>query len=286
MHVIHRFLLDKYQTSRPVSEARLLDYGCGNGEMVEEGRHRGLNVYGVEAFYEGSNSREIVAGKGLLGEEIRELLQGRIPFPDRYFDFVVSNQVFEHVTDMVAVLKEIERVLVPGGIFVSLFPSQDVIREGHCGVPFIHWFPRTSRWRYSYMLLCRSVGFGYFTGSQSRSQWVIHFLEWLDKYTVYRPYNEIWQSFSCHFPRVYRIEEDYLAYRLGEGKLRSVANVVRLPLVRSLGAWLYRKLGGLVIVCEKARHESRPAVEVNRPPEAMFLRLPPERSLDGVALPL
>ncbi len=35
---------------------------------------------------------------------------GHIPFPDASFDFVTSNQVFEHVADPDAVLAEITRV--------------------------------------------------------------------------------------------------------------------------------------------------------------------------------
>lgn len=252
MHVIHRFLLHKCDEMVSHPNARFLDYGCGKGEIVEEGRHRGLNIYGVEAFYEGGNSREIVRGKGLLGNEIRELKQGKIPFPDSYFDCVLSNQVFEHVSDMNAVLKEIDRVLVPGGTLVSMFPSKDVIREGHCGVPLIHWFPKRSRLRYYYMFMFRRLGLGYFTSNKSRSQWTIEFLDWLDTYTFYRPYGEIWQSFSNHFPTLYRIEDEYLVYRLRSCNLTSLATVVRLPLFNHLAKWLYKKLGGLAIVGRKA----------------------------------
>jgi SAM-dependent methyltransferase len=257
MHVIHRFLLHKCEEMVSHPSARILDYGCGDGEIVLEGRNRGLNIYGVEAFYKGSNSKEVVEAKGLLGNEIKELIEGRIPFPDHYFELVVSNQVLEHIADMNAVLKEIDRVLVPGGTFISLFPSRDVIREGHCGIPFIHWFAKTGRARYHYMLVLRSLGLGYFTGNKSRIQWVLEMLDWLDKYTVYRPYGEISQSFSSFFPTVQRIEDEYLAYRLREDNLTNLAIVIRHPIFHHLARWLYKKLGGLVLSA-KSRQKSDP----------------------------
>ena len=52
------------------------------------------------------------------------------------FDLVLSNQVIEHVEDLDAVLCEIHRVLKPGGAFLSLFPSKDVIRKTIVASPF------------------------------------------------------------------------------------------------------------------------------------------------------
>ena len=101
------------------------------------------------------------------------------------------------------------------------------------------------------MLLFRSLGFGYFTAHKSRSQWASDFLDWLDKYTFYRPYDEIWQSFSHQFPRISRIEDEYLAYRLRDCNQARLAIVVRLPGFNHSVKWLYKKLGGLAVLCEK-----------------------------------
>ncbi len=254
MHVIYQFLLRKCENMVCEPGARILDYGCGNAEIVIEGRRRGLKIYGVEAFYKGSNSKAVVQAKWLLGDAVKELVEGRIPFPDHHFDLVLSNQVLEHVSDLNAVLREIDRVLVPGGAFISLFPSKEVMREGHCGIPFVHWFARTSRVRYHYMLLLRSLGFGYFTGNKTRSQWVLDTLDWLDKYTVYRPYGEIQQIFSNYFPTVQRIEDEYLAYRLRNNNLANLAILIRHPMLHHVARWLYTKLGGLVLSA-KSRQE-------------------------------
>jgi len=45
-----------------------------------------------------------------------------IPVEDRRFDHVVFNQVLEHLPDPIAVLKELRRVLKPGGRIICTFP--------------------------------------------------------------------------------------------------------------------------------------------------------------------
>ncbi len=46
----------------------------------------------------------------------------------------------EHVDDLNFTLSELARVFKPSGKVLTLFPSAEVIREGHCGIPFAHWF--------------------------------------------------------------------------------------------------------------------------------------------------
>jgi SAM-dependent methyltransferase len=99
--------------------------------MVAEGRNRGLDIVGVEAFYGGSQAKEIAISKGLLNVSIFPLDENfKIPFPDNCFDLVVSNQVMEHVQDLSLTFMEINRVLKPNGRFLVLFPDKSVFREG------------------------------------------------------------------------------------------------------------------------------------------------------------
>jgi ubiquinone/menaquinone biosynthesis C-methylase UbiE len=127
---------EKYAANNP--DATILDYGCGSGDVVIAGRERGLNFFGADVFYGGADSAKArIEKSGWMGVAIKEIVDGKLDFPDRQFDLVVCNQVFEHVEDLDAVLLEIHRVLKPGGDMLALFPVLDTWREGHCGIPFV-----------------------------------------------------------------------------------------------------------------------------------------------------
>jgi SAM-dependent methyltransferase len=71
---------------------------------------------------------------------------GRIPVPDATFDFVFSDQVFEHVLDQPTAFREIVRILTPGGVSVHVIPAKWQLIEGHIKVPLggLRPFKRTS----------------------------------------------------------------------------------------------------------------------------------------------
>ena len=222
-----------------------LDYGCGAGQIVEALLRRHVDAYGCDVFYEGGDYLKSM-GPGLLGTRVFKMNGGKIPFPDGTFDFVTNNQVMEHVEDLDSVLTEIHRVLKPGGRLLSLFPDRTVWREGHCGIAFLHWFPKKTRPRVYYAAFFRILGFGHFKKNKSVLQWSRDFCEWLDKWTWYRSHAEIRGAYSRYFIDEQHFEEDWL-----RGKLGSRAWLVRwLP--RRFQRLVVRKLAGMVFVCSKS----------------------------------
>lgn len=219
-----------------------LDYGCGSGHIVSALLNKGIDAKGCDIFYAGGDYSNSVPSE-LLGTVIKPMENGIIPFPDESFDFVVNNQVLEHVEDIDSVLAEIHRVLKPGGQVLSLFPDKSVWREGHCGIPFLHWFPKGSKSRVYYAAFLRALGMGHFTGDKSILQWSRDFCEWLDKWTTYRSYREIRAAFDRRFVRLTHIEEQWLQERLGQ----RAAIIGWLP--KQVRQWVVRKLGGLVFIC-------------------------------------
>jgi len=251
--VTNRFVLDfarKFETAHP--GAAILDFGCGAGRLVAAGREAGLNMAGADVFYGGSDSRAQAEAGGLLGGAVREITGGRVPFPDQSFDLVVNNQVMEHVEDLDATLSEIHRVLKPGGVVLSLFPSRDVWREGHIGIPFSHRFRKGSRMRFLYTWTLRSFGLG--TWKQQAAtcrQWALDKLAWIDAYTRYRTRSEIFAGYNRHFRNQLR-EPDYIRFRLCDRSWRApLARLLDLPLAGALASALFRKLAFLVIVSRK-----------------------------------
>jgi SAM-dependent methyltransferase len=47
------------------------------------------------------------------------------PFPDAAFDFVLTNEVLEHIPDLIAGLRDTARILAPGGQLIGTFPFHD-----------------------------------------------------------------------------------------------------------------------------------------------------------------
>ncbi len=224
---------------------RVLDYGCGGGQIVSKLRARNVDAYGCDVFYEGGDHSGAIDGPWLERGVIRRMEGDAIPFDDESFDFVINNQVMEHVEDLDAVLAEMRRVLKPGGMVLSLFPDKGVWREGHCGVPFLHWFPKGTRARVLYAAGFRLVGFGRHKEGKGVWQWSREFCEWLDRWTHYRPRSAIDSAYGRHFQDVRHIEDDWLLLRLGRRRHLGAG----LPAsVRRLVAL---KLAGMVFVARK-----------------------------------
>jgi SAM-dependent methyltransferase len=250
MDVTNRFVLDFAERfARGRAGAKILDYGCGAGGVVAAGRAAGLEMFGAEVYYGGSDTRREAKQTGLMGEAIVEIRNGRLPFEDSTFDLVTNNQVLEHVEDLEAALGEIRRVLKPGGTLLSLFPSRDAIREGHIGIPFSHWFRKGSRLRFAYTWGLRRLGLGKWKEqAPSCRQWAIEKLVWIDAYTHYRSRREIFAAFDRRFRSEFR-EPEYIRFRLRDGgRLAPLARLLDLPLVPAVAAALFRKLAFLVMV--------------------------------------
>ncbi len=91
---------------------RLLDVGCHIGVMVELAQRRGWDAWGVEPS---TWAAEQARGRGL------HVITGTLAeagLEENYFDVVTMWDVIEHLTDPLAELRQVHRVLKPGGIFV------------------------------------------------------------------------------------------------------------------------------------------------------------------------
>ncbi len=100
------------------SGLQVLDVGCGGGLLSEEFAALRCQVTGIDPSEPTLQAAREHARKG--GLNIR-YLSGRgeaLPFEDRSFDLVCCCDVFEHVEDLDAVLREIGRVLKPGGVLL------------------------------------------------------------------------------------------------------------------------------------------------------------------------
>lgn len=110
--------LNGLTTERPLFERPMLDLGCGDGLFgqiyFEQPPDLGLDY----------SRREL--GAAASRGAYRALVQGditAIPCPDNAFASVFSNGVLEHVHDLSQGLREIARVLRPGGRLIMTVPT-------------------------------------------------------------------------------------------------------------------------------------------------------------------
>ena len=92
-------------------QTRILDVGCGEGVLVEEYQAKGAEIEGLDLAYES----DFVCRGNLLA----------LPYPDASWDVVLALDVIEHLNllDQPQALREIHRVLKPGGRFLMTVPN-------------------------------------------------------------------------------------------------------------------------------------------------------------------
>jgi SAM-dependent methyltransferase len=128
---------------------RILENGCGVGMYVEHLSALGGTVLGLE--YDFERAREAHTRSPHILNAAGEFL----PLPSSTFDLILSHEVIEHVQDDRAAIREMVRVLKPGGRAVIFCPNRGYPFETH-GIywkgkyhfgnkPFVNYLPR--QWR-------------------------------------------------------------------------------------------------------------------------------------------
>ncbi len=120
------------------SGERLLDIGCGEGSMARRLKDRFHELHGIDISPE---AVKLAVQNGLIAK-VANLNNEPVPYTDAFFDVVVSLDVIEHIFDPIQFLREIHRILRPGGELVLSTPN---IRKIQRIASLIKGrFPRTS----------------------------------------------------------------------------------------------------------------------------------------------
>jgi SAM-dependent methyltransferase len=219
-------------------ESILLDFGCGSGKWVQELRSRGFQAFGCGTRYEvepGIHTEKMITD-GII--RILDLKNYVLPFRDNTFDFIFSDNVFEHVQNYKETNAEIARVLKPDGLCLHIFPSRWRPIESHVYVPFASVM-KSFFWQFLWVSLgvhnewkdCRSL-----------KQRARRFSNYLHDETNYLSRKNLIFEFTRYFKRLEYIENLFLKYsRRGKILHRITSLIPFLP-------WMYSTFRSRVIL--------------------------------------
>lgn len=130
-NAIYRELIDGtnaeevvYEAVRDASPARVLEVGCGTGELAER-IQRDLGA-SVDALDISPRMVELTQARGIDAQvgDVQEL-----PFGDAEFECAVAAWVLYHVPDLDRGISELARILEPGGRLVAATLGEGNLRE-------------------------------------------------------------------------------------------------------------------------------------------------------------
>jgi ubiquinone/menaquinone biosynthesis C-methylase UbiE len=110
---------------------RVLDLGCGAGRHAFEALRRGARVTAFD--YDEAELKDVGAMATAMDEagDLPAAARSgcargdatRLPFPDATFDRIIAAEVLEHIDDDFGAIRELVRVLRPGGTIAATVPS-------------------------------------------------------------------------------------------------------------------------------------------------------------------
>ncbi|WP_260757532.1 class I SAM-dependent methyltransferase [Mycobacterium sp. SMC-8] len=122
-----------------------IEIGCQRGALTDQmGQLTRVPKWtGIDPTLPG----ELVTPRGCVLHPARA---SRLEFPDATFDVALFANVFEHIPpdERDPSLREIFRVLKPGGVVVGQIPNPHFLIESHSRLPLMGWLPTTLQHRY------------------------------------------------------------------------------------------------------------------------------------------
>ena len=136
LSVIERAVLDRFTPLQIPRGARVLDAPCGSGALTLALRDAGFDAWGTDVV---PDARQRLGEKFLAAD-----LGAGIPCADESMDVVLSVEGIEHLENPYAFLREIHRVLRPGGRLILTTPNTASLRSRvrFFGSGFYHQDPR------------------------------------------------------------------------------------------------------------------------------------------------
>lgn len=169
---------------------RFLDIGCGRGITLHALADAGFQVHGFEVCadaVEGVDSRIQIRVAPSLAEAA---------FPEQFFDEAILWHVLEHIPHPRATLREVHRILKPGGVLIVAVPNFSSWQARWTGPAWFHLDPPRHLFHFplsGLKQLLESVGFHcstehHFSLRQNPFGWiqsVLNLCHWLPRNGLY-----------------------------------------------------------------------------------------------------
>lgn len=241
--------LRKYAPEFRVRGASVLDVGCGDAGALIAFAEEGASAAGIETFETSLERGRLRATDHGVTVDLKKGAAESIPFPDASFDLVMLDNVLEHVTDRPRTLREIRRVLKPGGLLYMVTPKPfslySLWNDPHYDLAGLVLMPRTMQiWYFEKM---RGGGKGTYDVGVIPTRWRIRQLLADAGFSITVPPRELWINYLRD--RVSRPEE----VRPGiKRKLSTYISSKRWPFENPMMRWFWDVSVGSNFVIAKA----------------------------------
>ncbi len=123
---IHTIDLPRFEElAKKFAGGEYLDVGCFNSPMPGLLANKGNEVWAIDYA-----PKVITTLKGLFPKVNYICIDFMsLPFKDDYFDYIVAGEVIEHLEDPTSFIKELKRVLKPGGMLAISCPFEELISQ-------------------------------------------------------------------------------------------------------------------------------------------------------------
>ncbi|MFM7592233.1 MAG: class I SAM-dependent methyltransferase, partial [Isosphaeraceae bacterium] len=139
--------------SRLPKNGDILEIGCGTGGFLAAAAKSGRNAFGIDIA-----SRWLVVARSRLQEarknsHITNILPActeNLPYTNDSWKLIVADSLLEHVDDAVAAIREMVRVVRPGGLILIWTPNRRWLGpDPHVGLWLVKFLPE--KWARSYL---------------------------------------------------------------------------------------------------------------------------------------
>jgi 2-polyprenyl-6-hydroxyphenyl methylase/3-demethylubiquinone-9 3-methyltransferase len=136
--------------TRPLSDLRILDIGCGGGLLAEPLARLGATVTGIDPASGNIEIARSHAQSEALVIDYQSISAETLAVSGAKFDAVLAMEVIEHVTHMPAFVRAAASLVRPGGLFVAATLNRTLksFALAIVGAEYLlGWVPRgTHRW--------------------------------------------------------------------------------------------------------------------------------------------